>query len=212
MTGITVTGCASRRFDRNNTLTPPALENSLMPGSSAMYGAINDGGFNIPAVDLNQVPEQFRRQQVQYPTPEPPGSIIIDTSAFYLYFVQPGGTAMRYGVGLGRAGFGWSGRATVGNKRVWPKWFPPAEMIERQPELAKYSAENGGMDGGPENPLGARALYLYEGNKDTLYRIHGSPEFWSIGKAVSSGCVRMINQDAIDLYDRVPMGAPVTVI
>ncbi|TJV12984.1 MAG: L,D-transpeptidase, partial [Mesorhizobium sp.] len=113
--------------------------------------------------------------------------------------------------GLGRAGFEWSGDAVVQWKQKWPKWTPPAEMIARQPEYAKYSAENGGMPGGLTNPLGARALYLFEGNEDTLYRLHGSPEWFSIGKSVSSGCVRLINQDIIDLYDRVPNKTPVIV-
>lgn len=133
--------------------------------------------------------------------------------------MNEGGRALRYGVGLGRAGFEWSGRAQVERKAVWPKWHPPAEMIKRQPELEKYRTTfnkktgewEGGMEGGIMNPLGARALYLYQNGKDTLYRIHGSPEWWTIGKSVSSGCVRMLNQDAIDLYNRVPEGTPVLV-
>lgn len=177
-----------------------------------MYGPIPDERFPIPAVDLDKVPDRFYRRQVAYSTHEPVGTIIVDTNSFYLYLVQENGQAMRYGVGLGRAGFEWSGRARVGWKQVWPKWTPPAEMIERQPELAKYSAENGGMAPGLDNPLGARALYIFQGNTDTLYRIHGSPEYWTIGKAVSSGCVRMMNQDVIDLYNRVPSGSPIVVI
>ncbi len=119
---------------------------------------------------------------------------------------------MRYGVGLGRAGFEWSGRGKIQWKQRWPKWTPPSEMIARQPELEKYSAENGGMPPGLANPLGARALYIFEDGQDTLYRVHGSPEASSIGRAVSSGCVRLLNQDIIDLYDRVPSGSPIVVV
>ena len=176
-----------------------------------IYGPLPNELFPIPEIDLNKVPANFYRRQVSYSTNEQPGTIIVDTGNFYLYLVQEGGKAMRYGVGLGRAGFEWSGRARVGWKQIWPKWTPPAEMIERQPELEKYSAENGGMPPGPKNPLGARALYIFQGNVDTLYRIHGSPEYWTIGKAVSSGCVRMMNQDVIDLYNRVPTGSPIIV-
>jgi lipoprotein-anchoring transpeptidase ErfK/SrfK len=136
---------------------------------------------------------------------------VVDTTGHFLYLVQPGGRAIRYGVGLGRAGFEWSGNAVVQWKQKWPKWTPPDEMIARQPELTKYSAKNGGMPGGLMNPLGARALYLFQNGKDTLYRLHGSPEWNSIGKSVSSGCVRLMNQDIIDLYSRVPAKTPVIV-
>ena len=118
---------------------------------------------------------------------------------------------MRYGVGIGRQGFSWSGRAIVQWKQKWPKWTPPGEMIARQPELERWSAENGGMPPGLDNPLGARALYIFQNGEDTLYRLHGSPEYQSIGKAVSSGCVRLLNQDICDLYDRVPTRTPILV-
>lgn len=176
-----------------------------------MYRAMPEERFPLPAVDLSKVPPRFYRRLVDDPTGEMPGTVVVDTRSFYLYLVRPGGKAMRYGVGLGRAGFEWSGRAQILWKQVWPKWTPPDEMIGRQPELAKWSAANGGMPPGLNNPLGARALYIFEGNVDTLYRIHGSPEWWTIGKAVSSGCVRMINQDIIDLYDRVPTRTPILV-
>ena len=136
----------------------------------------------------------------------------MDTKNFYLYLVQENGMALRYGVGLGRAGFEWSGSTRVGWKQEWSKWTPPVEMIERQPGLVKYSEDNGGMPPGLDNPLGARALYIFQGKVDTLYRIHGSPEYWTIGKAVSSGCVRMMNQDIIDLYNRVPTRSPIVVM
>ena len=180
--------------------------------AALMYGPLPDERFPIPAVHLEQLEPRFYRQQVPYETGEKVGTLVVDTSRFYCYLVGENGMAMRYGVGLGRAGFAWSGRATVGWKQKWPKWTPPDEMIARQPELEKYSAANGSMPPGLRNPLGARALYLFQDGKDTLYRLHGSEETFSIGKAVSSGCVRFINQDIIDLYDRVPTGSKVVVI
>lgn len=176
-----------------------------------MYGETVDEGYVIPAIPIDQIDPQFYRQEVADPTGEAPGTIVVDTNGHFLYLVQEGGSAMRYGVGLGRAGFAWSGRANVQWKQKWPTWTPPNEMIARQPELEKYSADNGGMEPGLTNPLGARALYLFQNGKDTLYRLHGSPEWWSIGKSVSSGCVRLMNQDIIDLYERVPNGTPVLV-
>ncbi len=176
-----------------------------------MYRAMPEERFPLPAVDLAKLDPRFHRRTIINPTGEKPGTIVVDTRAFYLYLVLPGGKARRYGVGLGRAGFEWSGRAQILWKQVWPKWTPPDEMIARQPSLAKWSADNGGMPPGLDNPLGARALYIFEGNVDTLFRIHGTPEWWTIGKAVSSGCVRMINQDIIDLYSRVPTRTPIVV-
>ncbi len=164
---------------------------------------------------MSDVDPVYLRRSVYYPTDESPGTIIIDPQRHFLYFVEGGGRAIRYGVGVGRTGFGWSGVATVHNKQAWPDWYPPKEMIWRQPEIrAKMSELQGGlgMPGGARNPLGARALYLYQGNKDTLYRIHGTVEPWTIGTNVSSGCIRMINQDVIDLYERAPIGAKVVVL
>ena len=134
------------------------------------------------------------------------GTIVIDTSSRYLYLVMAGGKARRYGVGVGRDGFGWSGTVTVARKAEWPTWTPPAEMRRRQPHLPAS------MPGGPNNPLGARALYLHDNGRDTLFRIHGSNEPWTIGQAVSSGCFRMRNEDVIDLYARVPIGTKVVVL
>ena len=144
----------------------------------------------------------FNRHVVHYTTSDPAGTIIIDTGARFLYLVQGNGKALRYGIGVGREGFAWSGTQRITNKKEWPEWRPPAEMMARKPGLPNY------MAGGPDNPLGARAMYL----GDTLYRIHGSNEPETIGTAVSSGCIRMRNQDVIDLYDRVPVGALVRVI
>jgi lipoprotein-anchoring transpeptidase ErfK/SrfK len=151
------------------------------------------------------------KEIVAYPTNEKPGTIIINTGERRLYYVLGGGQAIRYGVGVGRQGFEWSGVAKVGAKREWPAWHPPADMIER--ELVQYGRQlPSRMEGGPGNPLGARALYLYEGGRDTLYRIHGTNEPRSIGLATSSGCIRMLNEEVIDLYNRVPMGAKVIVV
>ena len=182
------------------------------PAVVAAYGPGPDERFPLPGIDIASVPQRFWRQQVPYQTSEPAGSLVVDTRNFHLFLVQENGRAMRYGVGLGRAGFEWSGRGRVAYKRKWPRWTPPDEMIAREPELERWSVRNGGMPPGLMNPLGARALYIFDGGVDTLYRVHGSPEHWTIGKAVSSGCVRMMQQDVIDLYERVPTPAPILVI
>ncbi len=149
-----------------------------------------------------ELPPHLRRQIVPYPTREAPGTVIIDTPNTYLYYVLGGGKAIRYGIGVGREGFTWSGVRTIDRKMEWPDWEPPAEMIARQPYLPRWVA------GGPGNPLGARAMYL----KGTLYRIHGTNDPSSIGKRMSSGCIRMLNADAIDLYNRVHIGTKVVVL
>ena len=154
------------------------------------------------------VAKEFHRTIVAFATPEAPGTIIIDSKSRHLYFVLHGDMAIRFGVGVGRDGFRWSGTVRVGRKAEWPTWTPPADMITRQPELVKYA---GGMPGGPANPLGARALYLYDGNRDTMYRIHGTNEPWSIGQNVSSGCLRMVNEDITELHALVETGAKVIV-
>ncbi|WP_099867133.1 L,D-transpeptidase [Pararhizobium haloflavum] len=175
------------------------------PQLAADYGEIVDAGYTIPAVPIQRLEDQFKRQIVRYPTSEEPGTIIVDTPNKFLYYILPGGEAVRYGIGVGREGFAWQGEAYVSWKQAWPKWHPPKEMIEREPYLEKYA--DGGMEPGLTNPLGARALYLYDqdGN-DTLYRLHGTPEWNTIGTAASSGCIRLMNQDIIDLYDRVQPG------
>jgi len=190
---------------------PPTYVEPPLPDYATMYAAVSDGGFDLPAIPFEKIDPQFLRQIVPDPTGQKPGTLVVDTTGHHLYLVRQGGQAIRYGVGLGRAGFEWSGDAVVQWKQKWPKWTPPDEMVARQPELKPYSADNGGMPGGLKNPLGARALYLFQGNVDTLYRLHGSPEWQSIGKSVSSGCVRFMNQDIIDLYDRVPSKSPVIV-
>ncbi|TCR65024.1 L,D-transpeptidase [Bosea sp. BK604] len=176
----------------------------------AMYAEMPEEAHPLPATDISEVNPRFLRQEVSYPTREQPGTIVVDTNNRYLYLVREGGQAIRYGIGVGKQGMSWRGRATVGRKGSWPRWTPTADMIKRDPE--KNGPWAGGMAGGLDNPLGARALYLYQGNRDTMYRIHGTTEPWSIGKAVSSGCIRMFNQDIIDLHSRVPVGTPVLVL
>lgn len=171
--------------------------------------------FRVPAVDYRQIDQEYLRQTVEFEGRQAPGSIIVDPGAYQLYFVETPGVATRYGVGVGREGFGWSGTARVNLKRDWPDWVPPREMVEREPEIkAKLEKTSRGMGvlGGPKNPLGARALYLFDGSGDIGYRIHGTLEPYTVGTNVSSGCVRMINQDIIHLYARIAPGTPVTVL
>jgi lipoprotein-anchoring transpeptidase ErfK/SrfK len=168
-------------------------------------GAADPVLHNPPVLDdavTAELPAKLRRQVVAYPTSEAPGTIVIDTPHTYLYLVLGGGKAMRYGIGVGREGFTWSGVQTISRKQEWPDWIPPAEMIQRQPYLPRF------MAGGPGNPLGARAMYL--GN--TVYRIHGTNAPDTIGHQVSSGCIRMINEDVTDLYGRVNIGTKVVVL
>ena len=164
--------------------------------------------FPISSSDTLRVPAKFRRRRVNFDGTYKPGTIVVDTQRKYLYLVEGNGRAMRYGIGVGRQGFSWSGNAVIKRKAKWPTWTPPAEMVKRDPFAAEWAD---GMPGGPRNPLGARALYLYQGNVDTLFRIHGTFVPTSIGKAVSSGCIRMINADVADLYDRVAIGTQVIV-
>jgi lipoprotein-anchoring transpeptidase ErfK/SrfK len=157
----------------------------------------------------------FRRTTVRYDTREKPGTIVVDTAKHYLYRVQDGGDAIRYGVGVGGEDSGWSGVATVHGKQEWPDWYPTADYLDRHPRVRPQLRElQGGMGvaGGPQNPLGARALYLWQGNRDTLYRIHGTNEPWTIGQNVSAGCIRLVNDDIIDLYDRTAIGTKVVVL
>jgi lipoprotein-anchoring transpeptidase ErfK/SrfK len=190
---------------------PPVMQQQaepplLQPADPAMvaprayaYGnpAAQGGEPARPAPD-----PRYMKQIVNYNGPEKPGTIIIDTPQRFLFLVQPDGKAIRYGIGVGRPGFTWAGMKTVSMKREWPDWIPPKEMLERRPDLPRY------MAGGPDNPLGARAMYL----GSSLYRIHGSNEPWTIGQAVSSGCIRMRNEDVVDLYERVKVGTKVLVI
>jgi lipoprotein-anchoring transpeptidase ErfK/SrfK len=184
---------------------PMAAPAELMPGPiESIYGSSRTA--SLPSVQLIRpapaMDTKYLPTIVDYNGKEKPGTVIINTPERFLYLVMEGGMAKRYGIGVGRPGFTWAGSHKVTAKREWPDWHPPQEMLKRQPQLPDF------MPGGPDNPLGARALYL----GSTLYRIHGSNEPWTIGRAVSSGCIRMRNQDVIDLYDRVGVGAKVVVI
>jgi lipoprotein-anchoring transpeptidase ErfK/SrfK len=218
-------GYAPRQAERPPASPSRPSENAANPAYNSdpaltrrfasLYGPVSGEAHALAAVRPADIDPAFMRATVSYQTSEPAGTIIIDPQNHYLYLVQGGGQAIRYGVGVGRQGFGWSGSANVHDKQQWPDWYPPKEMFARQPELMQHMAElqgGLGMPGGSRNPLGARAMYLWQGNKDTLYRIHGTFEPWTIGKSVSSGCIRMINQDVIDLYERVPVGAKVVVL
>jgi lipoprotein-anchoring transpeptidase ErfK/SrfK len=174
-----------------------------------MYAALPNEQFPVPAVDLRRLKPSHFRQDVADPTGERPGTIVVNTADRYLYLVGENGRAMRYGVGIGREGFAWSGRADIAAKKEWPTWTPPAEMVARDPNAAPWAK---GMPGGLDNPLGARAMYIYQDGRDTIYRLHGTSDPSTIGEAVSSGCVRLINQDVIDLYQRVPRGTPILVV
>ena len=184
-------------------------EPEVDPALKAMYAARADGDRMLPAVDVAAFHRALLRNRVPYATTEPPGSIVIETKGPFLYFVEPDGMATRYGIAIGREGFGWNGAGTIQRTARWPRWTPPPEMIKRDPSLEKW---RDGQPGGVSNPLGARALYIYFGGRDSGYRIHGTNTPKSIGWAASSGCFRMLNQDVIDLYDRVQKGARVVVM
>ncbi|WP_088343490.1 MULTISPECIES: L,D-transpeptidase [Rhodomicrobium] len=177
----------------------------------AMYGPVDTEPFPVPAINLRRIDPKFLRREVSYETREAVGTIVVDPNARYAYLVEPGGRAIRYGVGVGREeAFNFKGTAVIARKAEWPRWIPTQDMIKREPD--RYGPWAGGMEGGPENPLGPRALYLYAGGRDTYYRLHGTVEPWTIGTMVSSGCVRLMNQDIIDLYERVGVGTKVVVL
>lgn len=218
-TVASLTGCASTGVTAMNApilapVLPPAAPVILpdsQPDPAVIYAAVEDNGFLLPAIPYKKIDPKFYRQRVVDPTGEAPGTVVVDTPHRFLYLVEKGGTAMRYGVSIGKEGFSWQGEGVIQWRRKWPRWTPPDEMVARQKNLVKYSIANGGMDPGLKNPLGARALYIFQNGQDTLYRLHGNPEWQSIGKAKSSGCVRFLNQDIIDLYDRVPEKARIIV-
>ncbi|MEI9914953.1 MAG: L,D-transpeptidase [Methylovirgula sp.] len=194
---------ANRRLNRR---TPPSRRiNGPMPARCNACRLMRRP-YNPPPDDDAAAGTKHTREEVDYPSSEQPGTIIVDTSSKHLYLIEGNGRALQYGIGVGREGFAWKGVAQVHNKQEWPKWFPPSDMLQRRPDLPQE------MDGGLGNPLGARALYLWENGKDTLYRIHGTNEPDSIGQAVSSGCIRMMNGDVMDLYNRVPVGTKVIVL
>jgi lipoprotein-anchoring transpeptidase ErfK/SrfK len=202
---LSVAGCV--------TTDGPQLASNLLPADAAadrQYRAIDNERFRVEAVDTSNIDPKFLRQSVDYLTQASPGTIIVDPRKRFLYLVQKGGKAIRYGVGVGRAGLAFAGTANVQIKKEWPHWTPTQAMIAREPQ--RYAKWATGMEGGDGNPLGARALYLFKDGNDTRYRIHGTTEPQSIGQAVSSGCIRMMNQDIIDLYGHISIGSKVIVL
>ncbi len=191
-----------QQMPQQQYIAPPQGANQYGQPSRQLYANTNSAVDPMLEPQGYRVDPQFEQQEVDYRGKEEPGTLIIDTPNHFLYLVQPNGRAMRYGIGVGRPGFTWSGMHTVSAKKEWPDWVPPPEMLQRQPQLPHF------MAGGPNNPLGARAMYL----GSTLYRIHGSNEPWTIGQNVSSGCIRMRNVDIIDLYSRVKVGTKVIVL
>ena len=189
------------------TLYAPAIHARSTPGKR--FYATPDDKHAIMPVAPGIVPLEYRKQIVPYANNLDPGAIVIDTRNKFLYLKLDANRAMRYGVSVGKEGFGWSGHANIARKVMWPKWTPPREMIARDKKLEKFAK---GMPGGPDNPLGARAMYLYKDGKDTLYRIHGTTKPSSIGKAQSSGCIRMLNEDVVEVYQRTVMGTDVYVL
>lgn len=182
---------------------------SASAAASGGYGALSDGGNVIPAVPLQRLEGRYKRQSVTYRSDHAPGTIVVDPAKHFLYLIESKNRALRYGVSTGKGAFGWSGTAVISKVARWPRWTPPSEMVARSPNLSTYSR---GLEGGLFNPMGARALYLSQGRKDTLYRIHGTSEWWSIGQDASSGCIRLLNQDVIDLASRIRPGADVVVL
>jgi lipoprotein-anchoring transpeptidase ErfK/SrfK len=170
-------------------------------------GTATDNGVTYKRTNFSKVAPKWRRQVVKYYSSEPIGTVVVDTRNHFLYLINENKTAIRYGVGVGKEGFKWYGRSTVDRKALWPKWTPPPEMIARHPDLPASVA-----GGSPSNPLGARAMYLHRDGADTGYRFHGTIQPWSIGTDASSGCIRMFNEDAIDLYQRIPVGTAVAVL
>lgn len=208
---VALSGCALRPPAPPQPEAPP--EPPPPPPLPAFYGEITDEPYPVPAIPPGVVPPELWRQEVANPFPsEAPGTVVVDPDAAFLHLIGTGGRARRYGVSVGAAGFGWNGIARVQFGREWPVWKAPDTMVARWPQFEAFSVANGGMPGGPGNPLGARALYLFQDGVDTLYRIHGGCEPAYLGKAVSSGCIRMLDQDVIDLYGRVAHGARVVVL
>lgn len=203
---VALAGCAIQEQSELTALAP-----GVDPYYAAMYAAIETEPFPVPAVDLTEVDPRFLRREVAYATREQPGTIVVNPDERYAYLVMEGGRAMRYGVGVGKEeAFNFQGAATIARKAEWPHWTPTADMIRREPD--RYAKYAGGLDGGAGNPLGPRALYLYKDGRDSQYRLHGTVEPWTIGTMVSSGCVRLLNQDIIDLYRRVPVGTKAIVL
>ena len=169
-------------------------------------GSVADHGFEFRRTNLAQIDDTWRRQLVEYTHQQRPGTIIVDTRDHFLYVAYENNVALRYGVGVGLEGFKWYGTAQVDRKQIWPGWTPPPEMLKRRPDLPHH------MAGGPDNPLGPRAMYLYRNGQDLGYRLHGTLEPWTIGGDASSGCIRLLPEDVVDLYQRTPIGTKVMVL
>ena len=199
-------GCVSTQ----RVAAPKAAKRQIPQYYREMYAAVEDEPFPIPAPDLTKIDPRYYRQEVAYAGHEPAGTIVVDTQQRFLYLPQGNGRALRYGVGVGKAGLEFEGTGVIQYKRAWPRWTPTSDMIAREPE--RYGPLAAGMEPGTANPLGARALYLFKNGVDTLYRIHGTNEDWSIGRSISSGCIRLLNQDIIDLHRRVQNGTRVVVL
>lgn len=205
MTTLAMAGCSTTSDTASGDKPDQVEKTQTAEIFTDAYGQVTDAGYALPAIPINRVNEQFRRQIVDYDTAERPGTIIVNTRERHLYYIMPRGKAVRYGIGVGKQGFAWAGEAYVAWKQEWPTWHPPKEMAARKPDVAQYVEH--GMGPGLRNPLGARAMYLFnEKGQDTLFRLHGTPEWASIGTAASSGCIRLMNQDVIDLYKRVRPG------
>ncbi|PVB62454.1 L,D-transpeptidase [Labrenzia sp. 011] len=189
------------------SLLLPQAAQANAAANAYFNGYQDDAGYQYRRTNFKRIDPVWRRQMVKYFSPEPPGTVVVDTSNHFLYWIWENNTALRYGVGVGRDGFKWYGRARIDRKALWPRWVPPPEMLQRQPDLPRL------VEGGAaNNPLGPRALYLYRDGSDLGYRLHGTLEPWSIGHDVSSGCVRMFPEDVIDLYQRCPKGTAVLVL
>jgi lipoprotein-anchoring transpeptidase ErfK/SrfK len=185
------------------------------PNYSVVYASYPGEPAPVKEFDYAQVDLAYLRQEVEYLGSDEPGTVVVDPASRHLYFVEAPGRATRYGVGVGREGFGWSGAAKINMRRSWPDWVPPKEMVARDPEIRSQlvaTSRGRGVPGGPTSPLGARAMYLFADGGDTGYRIHGTTEPQTIGTNVSSGCIRMVNQDVIHLYQRAPEGTQVIVL
>ena len=210
VTGICLVlgGCGSLFPDRMANSAAPRI--TVSAADAARYTELEGEPFPVGSIDPTMLKPETVRKLVYYQTAEKPGTIVVDPRGKFLYLVMEDGKALRYGVGVGKEGYAFTGTATIARKSQWPRWTPTQDMLKREPE--RFSKWAGGVTGGWDNPLGARALYLYKDGKDTLYRIHGTNEPQSIGHAVSSGCIRMMNQDVIDLYGRVPSGSKVVVL
>ena len=180
------------------------------PAFLGLYPELTEGDITIPALDVSEIEPRFLRQVVDYNGAHKPGSIVVDTPRRHLYFVLAGKKAVRYGCGVGKAGFEFKGAGVIGRTAVWPHWAPTPNMIAVQPQ--RYGPVKAGMPGGIDNPLGARALYIHRDGHESNYRVHGTDEPSTIGEAVSSGCIRLFNHDIIDLHSRVARGAPIMVL